>query len=256
MTILDQIVETKKHEVARLKQERPDLECVPSNPRSYRFLEAIRRPQFSVIAEVKKASPSRGVIRHDFDPVALAQQFNQSGAAALSVLTDGPYFQGSPLFVPQIKDRVPLPILRKEFIIDPIQIAETVELGADAILLIKAILTNDQCHTLLDAAHHAGLDVVIEVHDANELADILPLQSIDMIGINNRNLNTFDTDISLSPQLKAVIDRHDGAIPVIAESGYSTIDQLRGLARDGFAAVLIGEGLATNPDLMGELAVV
>jgi len=254
VTILDQIVETKKIEVAALRDQRPDLDLPGHRNRSYRFLNAIQSPGLSIIAEIKKASPSRGIIRHDFDPLLIANHFKDSGAAALSILTDGPYFQGSPLYIPQVKHAVDLPILRKEFIIDPIQIRESVELGADAILLIKAILTRAECQHLLNYAHESGLDVLIEVHNRQELSEVLQLTDLDMIGINNRNLKTFETDIQLSTLLKPIISDRHPTLPVVAESGYSSVDQLRTLSSQGFAGALIGEGLAVNPALMSQLS--
>jgi len=256
LSILDQIVATKRDEVAELKRCRPDLlNSSPQRNRRRRFIRAFETG-FGTIAEVKKASPSRGIIRSDFDPVELAVQFEEAGAAALSVLTDGPYFQGSPEFIPLIRNRVSLPILRKEFIIDPIQIAESAELGADAILLIQAILSPSDCQNLLDIAHHFGLDVLLEVHTDAELDSALSLSNLDMIGINNRDLQTFDVDISLARRLRQKIGKIHPELPVVAESGYQHIDDLKTLATEAFSAVLIGEGLATNPHLMAQLRLV
>lgn len=251
MTILDKIVITKQAEIAQLKQDRPDYLSAPlEKKRSFRFLNTITSPGLTVIAEVKKASPSRGIIRHDFDPMALALQFEQNGAGALSVLTDGPYFQGNPLYIPQIRQMVPLPILRKEFIIDPIQVIESADLGADAILLIQALLSPSQCQSLIDLAHHVGLDVLLEVHNHEELSIALQLQNIDIIGINNRNLHTFEIDMNIASTLLKVIRTQFPSLPVVAESGYKTADDLKKLATEAFSAVLIGEGLATNPTML------
>ncbi len=257
MTILDRIVKTKREEITALKGCRPDL-VLPASPipRSHRFTKAIRADGLTVIAEVKKASPSRGVIRHDFDPVSLAIQFEKSGAGALSVLTDGPYFQGSPAYISAIRPAVSIPILRKEFIIDPIQIIESAELGADAILLIQAILNPSLCRNLIDVAHFLNLDVLLEIHTDEELDIALQIPNVDMIGINNRNLKTFDIDISLAQKLNEKIKRIRPDLPVVAESGYRSIDDLKTLASEEFSAVLIGEGLATNPSLVNQLRLV
>jgi indole-3-glycerol phosphate synthase len=260
MNILDKIVTTKWEEIAALKASAPDLIKPPAPlPRHRRFLSALTQPQLGIIAEVKKASPSKGIIRKDFDPVALAIEFEAAGAAALSILTDAQYFQGHPRFLAAIRHAVALPLLRKEFIVDSIQIWEAARLGADAILLIKAILSNDTCQRLMDDAHYAGLDVLLEIHNDAELHDALQLRDHDLIGINNRNLSTFETDIQLAPRLNAQIQSTRPTLPVVAESGYRHLSELAQLATDGFAAVLIGEGLARNTELaknLGKLSII
>ena len=257
MTILDRIVTTKRQEIAELKRCRPEL-VLPEHPipRRRRFLNSIKAVGLTVIAEVKKASPSRGVIRTDFDPVALAIQFEKSGAGALSVLTDGPYFRGSPAYISDIRPFVAIPILRKEFIIDPIQIIESAELGADAILLIQAILNPMLCHQLIEAAHFLDLDVLLEIHTDEELDVALQISGVDMIGINNRNLKTFEIDITHAQNLNQKIRGIRPDLPVVAESGYQSIEDLKTLASEEFSAVLIGEGLATNPSLVNQLRLV
>lgn len=249
MTILDQIINTKRDEIKALYQNESAWQRFSTKrPRHNRFKDAFK-DTFGVIAEVKKASPSKGVIRADFDPVAIAKAFEQNGARALSVLTDRDYFKGSPTDLSEIRQSVNLPLLRKEFIIDPIQIWESVALGADAILLIQAILPVDLCQTLIDTAHAVGLDVLLEIHTPDELDQALQLNDLDLIGINNRNLATFDTDITLANRLCPRIKQSHPQLPVIAESGYHRIEELYALKEKNFAGVLIGEGLATNPNL-------
>lgn len=251
MTILDKIAITKRDEIQQLKISRPDLlNELPPIPRKRRFLNTLSAPGLSLIAEVKKASPSRGIIRAEFDPISLAKEFESAGAHALSVLTDCSYFQGSPLFIPQIRTKVSLPILRKEFIIDRIQIAESAELGADAILLIQALLTPEKTQELIDIAHYFGLDTLLEVHNHDELTTALSLKNIDFIGINNRNLKTFEIDTHIALGLLETIKKTHPRVPVVAESGYSTGEDLIRLKNEGFSAVLIGEGLATNPEIL------
>ncbi len=238
-TILEQIVKTKQAEIEALYHD-----GVPrSSPRDRlkRFLTAIQKPSLSIIAEVKKASPSRGVIRGQFNPVAISRQFAQQGAAALSVLTDPTYFQGHPDFIRDIRAECPLPILRKEFILDDIQLHETCQLGADAVLLIAAILSDHQLYDLHHKAHELGLDVLVEVHTEAELQRVLTVPNIEMIGINNRNLHTFSVDLNVSLRLRSQIP--DGKL-VVAESGYRTTEELIQLLNHGFDGVLIGEGLA------------
>ncbi len=213
------------------------------------FVNALSTNQkLHLIAEVKKASPSKGIIRKDFNPIEIAKEFQQSGASALSVLTETQFFLGNPDFIQQIKEEVSLPILRKDFIIDPLDVYQSKIIGADAILLIKAILSVSACETLINIAHSIGLDVVLEVHNREEVEAIKSLKP-DIIGINNRDLTTFHVDIDQAGQLFPIIkEMHEGLI--IAESGYSNLDEIKILRDQGFNAVLIGEGLAKHPDLL------
>jgi len=243
---LDRIVTQKRDQIHLLYQEKgisfyqDQLTQPVAEPQ---FRTAISQPGLSLIAEIKKASPSKGVIRKDFHPVQLAKEFEQTGAAALSVLTETHYFQGSPKYIPMIKAVCTLPILRKDFIIDPIQVYETKSLGADAILLIKALLSDDKCQSLLELANDLKLDALVEVHTKEELEKVLRLSGQKMIGINNRDLKTFEVDIETASRLKEMIR---GEEIVVAESGYRSQDQLRKLEGEGFSAVLIGEGLVEN----------
>jgi indole-3-glycerol phosphate synthase len=253
-TILDNIIEGKKAEIASLYSEKGlsyFQQHVPIT-QSYHpgvFYNALKHPGLSLIAEIKKASPSKGIIRTEFDPIALAEEFNTSGASALSVLTEVSYFKGDPSYIQKIKKTVKLPILRKDFIIDPIQILESKKLGADAILLIKAILNIDTLRELQHLAHCVGLDVLVEVHNKAELDEIAPL-GCPIIGINNRNLATFEVDIKTTIQLAKTLQFRQPKALLVAESGYTNAQQLNELPAVGVNAVLIGEGLATHPELL------
>ena len=248
-TILDDIVAVKQREVALLYEQHAlgsfNLDGVQRG-----FCDALKQGGLSLISEVKKASPSRGVIRPDFDPVMIAQEFESYGATTLSVLTDKPYFQGDDGYLAQIRDKVQLPLLRKEFIIDAIQIEQSKALGADAILLIKAILTTEKCQQLLTKGHECGLDVLIEIHSLEELEAISDLRHVQMIGVNNRNLHDFTVSIERAKSLLPEIRKRWSDVVVVAESGYENRQDLEVLADVGFDAVLIGEGLAKSPDLI------
>ncbi len=253
-TFLDDIVAHKKTEIAALYTEKglayfqqhvPITQSYHPGP----FHQAIKHPGLSLIAEIKKASPSKGIIREDFDPITLATTFAKSGARALSVLTEINYFQGDPSYIPKIKQTVSLPILRKDFIFDPIQVLESKKLGADAILLIKAILHIDTLRELQHLAHCIGLDVLVEVHNKAELLEIAPL-GCPIIGINNRNLDTFEVDTHTTLQLAKTLQFRQPKALLVAESGYTNASQLKDLTPVEVNAVLIGEGLATHPDLL------
>ena len=237
--ILQTIVAKKREEVAKLKQrglpvaDRPVL-----LPRG--FLRALTdAPGTAVIAEIKKASPSKGVIRPDFDPVRIARQYQDGGAHCLSVLTDVDFFQGALAFIPLVREVVDLPVLRKDFIIDPLQIEEAGVVGADAILLIAAILTPEQLRDFRLQAESSGMDALVEVHDERELDDALAAGS-RLIGINNRNLHDFSVSIETTFRLLAKIPNE---IPVVSESGIATSADMRRLQAAGVKAALIGESL-------------
>jgi indole-3-glycerol phosphate synthase len=219
-----------------------------SSPR-FLFSEALASPQLHLIAELKKASPSKGVIKPNFDPQSLAQQYHHFGARCLSILTEQFYFKGDPSYINDVKAVVSLPILRKDFIIDPIQVLDSKRIGAHAILLILAILDLGDAQHLLTTATEIGLDVIVETHSEEELRDALSLKGTFMIGINNRNLKTFDVDIELASRLKRQFQDQLASKIVIAESGYTQAKELSALHAEGFSAVLVGEGLVTHPDL-------
>ncbi|MDW7773777.1 MAG: indole-3-glycerol phosphate synthase TrpC [Desulfobulbaceae bacterium] len=242
--ILDTIVARKRIEVAELKRSGlrgPEKEVDP--PRG--FLRALMEyPGVAVIAEAKKASPSKGVIQPDFDPVRIARKYKAGGARAMSVLTDADFFQGSIDYIPLVRETVDLPVLRKDFIIDPLQIREAQLYGADAVLLIAAILDTLQLRDYRQMAEELAMDVLVEVHDEWELASALKAES-RLIGINNRNLNTFTVDLETTFRLKRLIPE---TIPVVSESGISTREDMVRLRRAGVAAALIGESLMRSSD--------
>jgi len=241
--ILDTIVERKREEVAALKQQGiqpPHAEIDP--PRG--FMQAlVDAPGVAIIAEAKKASPSKGVIAPDFDPVQIALNYQEGGAQAMSVLTDVDFFQGSLSYIPLVRDAVKLPVLRKEFIIDPLQIQEASVFGADAILLIAAILDRIQLQEFRLQAEELGMDVLVEVHNEQELESTLAAES-RLIGINNRNLNDFSVDLNTTFRLQSEIP---AGIPVVSESGISSREDMLRLKEAGVTAALIGESLMRSP---------
>ncbi len=197
-----------------------------------------------VIAELKKASPSKGLIRHDFQPVDHARSYEQHGAAALSVLTDEKFFQGSLAILSRIKEAVGIPVLRKDFVIDEYQILEARVAGADALLLIAAILTNAQMEDYLEMTHSLGMQAVLEIHTFNDLERALDCKP-KIIGINNRNLETFEVDLRQTERILQQLPNH---YLTISESGISTPDDVRYCADLGVNAVLVGEALMREPE--------
>ncbi|MFT5701884.1 MAG: indole-3-glycerol phosphate synthase [Desulforhopalus sp.] len=241
--ILDTIVATKKKEVEILRNRGihiPDVykEAQIDPPRGFRKA-LLEFDGVSVIAEVKKASPSKGVICENFDPVVIAKNYQTNGAQAVSVLTDVDYFQGSLLYMMQVREAITLPVIRKDFIIDALQIREASEHGADAILLIAAILDKNQMQEYRHQAAELGMDSLVEVHDERETEKALEAGS-DLIGVNNRNLKDFSMDLETTFRLKNIIP---GDIPVVSESGLKTEDDFRRLLDEGITAALIGETL-------------
>ena len=241
--ILDTIVEKKKEELLKLKKhgvmvpEQFRGKAVPS-PRG--FIDSLLSyPGVSVIAEVKKASPSKGVICENFQPVEIARSYQQNGAQAISVLTDEHFFQGNLLYMMQVREAVGLPVLRKDFIIDELQIKEASAHGADAILLIAAILAPSQLKEYQLCATELGMDVLVEVHDEYETEQAVE-SGAQLIGINNRNLKDFSMNLETTFRLKKLIP---GNIPVVSESGLKSAKDIDRLREAGIAAALIGESL-------------
>lgn len=258
MTILETIVEQKRREIDRL----PPVTLNTATLRSALeqrgglrgFATALRNPRhgrLALIAEVKKASPSAGVIRSDFDPVPIARDYQAAGADCLSVLTDETFFQGSLNCLRQIRQAVELPLLRKDFIIDERQILESVQWGADAILLIVSILTDAQLTRFQSLATQAGLAALVEVHDALEL-DRARAAGARIIGVNNRDLRNFHIDLATTERLAPAVTAPlpDGEHPMlVAESGIRTRRDVHRLERCGASAILVGESLMREADL-------
>ena len=241
--ILDTIVAKKKLEVADLRKNGIQLPTEFRDrdiglPRGFRTA-LLKYPDLSIIAEVKKASPSKGVICADFRPVDIAVNYQQNGAQAISVLTDVDFFQGALSYMMQVREAVNLPVLRKDFIIDELQIKEAGRHGADAILLIAAILDLPQLRDYHACAMELGMDVLVEVHDEWETERALEGGS-QLIGINNRNLKDFSMDLETTFRLKKHIPND---IPVVSESGLKTVDDFKRLQEEGITAALVGETL-------------
>jgi indole-3-glycerol phosphate synthase len=242
--ILDTIVARKKEEVAALKARgiaAPELEIPPVRG----FIRALTDcVGVAVIAEAKKASPSKGVIRPDFDPVAIARSYQTGGAQALSVLTDVDFFQGSLAYIPAVRAAVALPVLRKDFIIDPLQIKEARAYGADAILLIAAILETSQIEEYQGLALELGMDALVEVHDEAEVEKAVAAGS-RLIGVNNRDLRDFSMDLNTTFRLQKMIPAE---IPLVSESGIRDHQDMVRLAEHGIRAALVGETLMRAVD--------
>ena len=257
-TVLDKIVASKLEEVAQRKLQTP-LEVlkdrVASLPRPRNFFQAVTTPnkkRLNLIAEVKKASPSAGVIRADFDPVAIAMKYEAAGADALSVLTDEPYFKGRLEYIEQVRANVKLPVLRKDFIIDPWQVYETRAAGADAMLLIAECLDLSLLMDLQILAAELNLTVLIEVHDMENLIRVrdrligFPHHGYSLLGINNRDLRTFQVDLGTTLRLAELVEERG---VLVSESGIRTAGDIRRLQAAGVRAALVGETLMRSDDV-------
>lgn len=253
MTYLRRILDEKRSEVVELKKHRPlqrYIELQDSLPRCRDFTGSLRRNAgegLRLIAEIKKASPSRGVIVHDFQPVEMARRYLGLGASAFSVLTDRLFFQGSVDYLEAVRQQLPLPVLRKDFIIDEHQIYQSRLIGADAILLIVAALDSKQLFDYLQIASETGLAALVEVHDRQEL-DTAVSAGASIIGVNNRNLK----DFTVTPDISIALRPHfpEGVISV-SESGLKSSADIARIAGASFDAVLIGEGLHVSQELQG-----
>jgi len=246
--ILQNIIENRRKEVARQQEILPLVELrqmLADSPPTLDFEKAIRGRTCAVIAEVKRSSPSKGRIREDFDPVKIARTYELYGASALSVLTERRFFEGNNAYVPRIRRAVRLPILRKDFIVDPYQISETRVLGADALLLIARILEAGQLQEFIGLSSELGLASLVEVHDEADLEKAIT-SGARIVGINNRDLVTFRTDLGVSMRLAPLIPR---GLTRVSESGISTRDDVVDVVAAGFHAILVGESLLRQKDI-------
>ncbi|TAJ73291.1 MAG: indole-3-glycerol phosphate synthase TrpC [Phenylobacterium sp.] len=246
--ILEKIAAYKREEVAERRAARPTVSTAgASPPRGFRAaLERAHGPgRLALIAEIKKASPSKGLIREDFDPPALARAYEVGGAACLSVLTDAPSFQGADDFLTAARDAVSLPCIRKDFLVDPWQVAESRALGADAILVILAMVDDVLAGELMSEARRLGMDALVEVHDEAEMARARALGA-DVVGVNNRDLRTFTVDLAITERLAAYAPPH---ALLVTESGLFTAADAARLERAGARAMLVGESLMRQADV-------
>lgn len=257
-SILDRIIVTKHEEIAQAMRERSlaamraAAEARADRPRGFvRAIEAAMvQGRSAVIAEAKRASPSKGILREDFRPAEIAASYARAGAACLSVLTDRSYFEGTPAYLEAARAACALPAIRKDFIVDPYQVYEAAAMGADAILLIVAVLEVNQMRALEALAHELGLDVLVEAHDARELEAALTLRT-PLIGINNRNLHTFEVSLATTLDLLTRIPKDR---IVVTESGISTREDVARMRANGVHAFLVGEAFMREPDPGAALA--
>jgi indole-3-glycerol phosphate synthase len=252
MTILDKIALYKRGEIvaakARISQSEIEKKAKAADaPRGFRhaLVTAQKNKRYGLIAEIKKASPSKGLIRADFDPPSLARAYEEGGAACLSVLTDTPSFQGAPEFLTEARRATKLPALRKDFMFEPYQVAEARAWGADCILIIMAAVADAEASDIITASRDWKMDTLVEIHNEDELDRAMRLKP-DMIGINNRDLKTFVTDLGITLRLAPKIPKD---ILIVAESGLSTRDDLDRLADGGVTTFLIGESLMRQADV-------
>ncbi|MBI5049239.1 MAG: indole-3-glycerol phosphate synthase TrpC [Deltaproteobacteria bacterium] len=250
--IIDEIVANKKAELDRLKTDFPVKGLIQGLkmrikqlPPTRDFAKAIKGKGIKIIAEVKKASPSKGVIKKDFKPVEIARTYEANGAAAISVLTEEKHFHGHIDYLREIKDAVSLPILRKDFIFDEYQIYESRAAGADAILLIASILEGKEINEFIDISRSLGMDCLVEVHDENELDKVLSTKA-KIIGINNRDLKTFKTDVKNTLHL---IPKIPNERIVVSESGINSYNDIDLLKRKGVHVFLVGEAIMREKDM-------
>lgn len=247
--VLNKIVDYKRDEIAAAKIARPLaglLDSIDQAPPVRDFLGSLKAHQpMGLIAEVKRASPSAGLIREDFDPVEIATCYESNGAACISVLTDEHFFQGSLEYLRQVRANVGIPVLRKDFILDPYQVYEARSVGADAILLIAECLTDSELHDLNELAHKLGMQTLVEVYDPENIDRVLQLNP-PLIGVNNRNLQTFETSLDHTITLRKQIPAE---ILLVGESGIHTREDVLKLQSSGAHAILVGESLMRSEDI-------
>jgi indole-3-glycerol phosphate synthase len=244
-SVLAEIVESKRAEIAVLEARRAEVEAAAADaPPTRDFLGALRGPTLGVIAEIKRRSPSKGDLAPDLDPVATARAYARGGASCLSVLTDGPHFGGGEADLRAARDSVELPVLRKDFTVDRLQVDEARAMGADAVLLIVAALEDAALADLHRHAVDRGLTVLVEVHDDGELDRALALDP-HLVGVNARNLASFAEDLSTGERM---IDRIPAGVVAVAESAIRSVEDARRMAEAGFDAVLVGEALVRSDD--------
>ncbi|MRI83121.1 MAG: indole-3-glycerol phosphate synthase TrpC [Nitratiruptor sp.] len=250
--ILDEIIAKTRELVERRKKEYPlewlgrSLAYNPFVPRPvHEALRTSPEDPYKIIAEIKKASPSKGVIREEFDPIAIAKEYEAGGANAISILTEPFYFQGDIEYLTQVRRYVPLPLLRKDFIIDKYQLVEALVYGADFVLLIAKALSRKELKELVDYTRHLGMEALVEIHDKTDLVKAI-FAGADIIGINHRDLETFQIDLSLSERLVPLIPK--GKI-IVAESGISSFQQIKELHELGVDAFLVGEHLMRQKEI-------
>jgi indole-3-glycerol phosphate synthase len=243
-TFLEKILDQKSAEVVRLRGRRFDRRTSARRP----FYEALdKRPRLGIIAEIKKTSPSRGVIRPDFDAVAIAGEYQKGGASAISVLTDERFFQGHVEYLIAAREKVDCPVLRKDFIIDPLQVEETAHINADAVLLIAEALEPGLLADLYQTAQELDIEVLIELHGVRELDKVMRVNP-PMVGINNRDLFTFETNLNTTLELARHIPKETA---VVSESGIKSAADARALRDAGVRALLVGESLMRSKDIGG-----
>lgn len=249
MSLLEEIIQNKKQEIRKRSKERPIsglLDQINGQEPPNCFSKAVRNDRtVQIIAEIKKASPSAGILREDFDPVAIAADYQENGAAAISVLTDERFFSGKLDYLRQIQKAIDLPLLRKDFILDPYQVIEARAFGADAILLIMTILSNSQFAELKSAAEEAGMDYLVEIHNTDELERAMTGEP-GIIGINNRDLKTFEVDLSTTEKLLEIVPKE---IILVSESGIQSRSDIERMGQLGLDGVLIGEALMRQEDI-------
>ena len=254
--ILDEIIKKTKEDLAQRKKDFPlewlgrSLAYNPFMPKDViTALKATEENPYRIIAEVKKASPSKGIIREDFDPMVIAQAYEQGGADALSILTEPHYFQGDKEYLGMVRRYVNIPLLRKDFIVDKYQLVEALVYGADYILLIARSLSRKELKELLQYAHHLGMEVLVEIHDKADLIKAI-FAGANIIGINHRNLETFEMDMKLSERLIPLIP--NGKI-IVAESGINDHETVVALSKVGADAFLVGEHFMRQDDITAAL---